>query len=164
MGCFYVLEFGGQHTDLIGNRMREMGFDVRYARSDARVSELHDASGIIISGGPKSVGNGYPHDPEIFSADVPVLGICYGMQLISRHLGANIHRRTKEYGDTHVSILDDSDLFYGLGGDGIVWMNHGDSVESIGNFVVTAYTEKGVSAAIRSGNLYGVQFHPEVTH
>ncbi len=164
MGYFYVLEFGGQHTDLIGNRLRDMGFDVRYAKSDAKVSELRDAAGIIISGGPKSVNNGYPHDPALFSSDVPILGICYGMQLISRHLGANIHRRTREYGETHLSILDDSDLFYGLGGDVVVWMNHGDSVESAGNFVVTAYTEKGVPAAMRSGNLYGVQFHPEVTH
>ncbi|MBI2173308.1 MAG: gamma-glutamyl-gamma-aminobutyrate hydrolase family protein [Candidatus Aenigmarchaeota archaeon] len=161
---FYILEFGGQHTDLIGNRLRDMGFDVRYAESDARIPELRDASGIIISGGPKSVSNGYPHDPALFSSRVPVLGICYGMQLLGKHLGAGIHRRTREYGETRMSILDDSDLFHGLGSDGIVWMNHGDSVTHDGDFTTLAMTEKGVPAAMRSGNLYGVQFHPEVTH
>ncbi|MBI2579528.1 MAG: gamma-glutamyl-gamma-aminobutyrate hydrolase family protein, partial [Candidatus Aenigmarchaeota archaeon] len=164
MGFIYILEFGGQHTDLIGNRLRDMGFGVRYAESDAIVSGLQDAAGIIISGGPKSVNNGYPHDPELFSAGVPVLGICYGMQLLGKHLGAGIHRRTREYGETRMSIRDNSDLFHGLGSDDIVWMNHGDSITHDGDFSILAVTKKDVPGAIKSGSRYGVQFHPEVTH
>src|SRR3989344_1751585 len=164
MGYFYILEFGGQHTDLIGNRLCDMGFGVRYVASDARVSGLQDASGIIISGGPKSVSNGYLHDPGLFSAGVPVLGICYGMQLLGNHLGADIHRRTMEYGETRLSIRNHDDLFSGLGSDEIVWMNHGDSITHGGDFAVLAVTKKGVPGAIKSGSRYGVQFHPEVTH
>ncbi|MDI6722892.1 MAG: gamma-glutamyl-gamma-aminobutyrate hydrolase family protein, partial [Candidatus Aenigmarchaeota archaeon] len=165
MGHIYTLEFGGQHTDLIGNRLEEMGFSIRYAPSDVKISGL-DASGIIISGGPKSVNDAdkYPHDPNLFKMQMPILGICYGMQLLGKNLGAEIHKKTREYGETRLRIHSNGAIFHGLGDEEIVWMNHGDSITTNSNFAVLAYTEKGVPAAIKSGNRYGVQFHPEVTH
>ncbi len=168
MGYIYVLEFGGQHTDLICNRLEEMGFDVAYADSDTKISDMRDAAGIILSGGPKSVTDpdSFRYDPEIFSSGINVLGICYGMQLLGKHLGSYIHRKTREYGETLLRIIEEDQLFYGLPKEEIVWMNHGDSITPDGNFTVLGYTEKGVPAAIRSsdGKYRGVQFHPEVTH
>ena len=166
MAYFYILEFGGQHTDLIGNRLEEIGFDVKYASSDKKVSEMQDAAGIILSGGPKSANDGFPYDEKLFDASIPVLGICYGMQLLGKNLGANIHRKTREYGETKISIINPDTLFDDLKKEEIVWMNHGDSITEKEDFEILAYTEKGVPAAIKSrqGPYYGVQFHPEVTH
>jgi len=121
----YVLEFGGQHTDLIGNRMEEMGFPVKYAPSDVKISDLDDADGIILSGGPKSIqdNDAYAFDPTIFHSRTPLLGICYGMQLLGRHLGADIHRRTREYGETLFYPREFDELLTGLSPKEIVWMN-----------------------------------------
>src|SRR3989344_6275101 len=160
MAYFYILEFGGQHTDLIGNRLEEIGFDVKYASSDKKVSEMQDAAGIILSGGPKSANDGFPYDEKLFDASIPVLGICYGMQLLGKNLGANIHRKTREYGETKISIINPDTLFDDLKKEEIVWMNHGDSITEKKYFKTLASTEKGVPAAIKSGNAYGVQFHP----
>src|SRR3989338_3011567 len=166
--AIYVLEFGGQHTDLIGNRMEEMGFPVKYAPSDVKISDLDDADGIILSGGPKSIqdNDAYAFDPTIFHSRTPLLGICYGMQLLGRHLGADIHRRTREYGETLFYPREFDELLTGLSPKEIVWMNHGDSINEWGIFTVTGYTQKNVPASIASIQYphFGVQFHPEVTH
>src|SRR3989338_2678775 len=164
-----ILEFGGQHTDLIGNRLQEMGYRVRYCPSNVSLSELHDVSGIILSGGPRSVyeSDSFSYDPEIFQQRrIPVLGICYGMQLIAQESGGKVSRGGREYGETRLHLTRLHPLFTGFSNEETVWMNHGDSVDGNGNYVVLALTGKNVPAAIAasSGPYCGVQFHPEVTH
>ena len=166
---FYILEFGGQHTDLIGNRLSEMGFPVTYADSDVKFSDITDASGIILSGGPKNLtsSDAYPYDPELFRQEkVPVLGICFGMQLASHAYGSRLHRQAREYGEAQFRLVQQNELFDQIPGGFNVWMNHGDSIVPNRNMTVLGYTEKGVAAAVKINNkpYYGVQFHPEVTH
>ncbi len=173
MGYIYVLEFGGQHADLIINRLNEIGFrgSIRYEKSDVRLDSLEDPAGIILSGGPKNIsqGDAPKYDPRMFDPSynkIPVLGICYGQQLMARDHGASMHRRTREYGEAVMSLNGHQDpLLEGFTPTEIVWMNHGDSVGE-GDFQILAYTGKGVPAVIRSniGPYRGVQFHPEVTH
>ena len=164
-----VLEFGGQHTDLIGNALEEMGYIVKYYPSSVPFSELQGVSAVILSGGPKSVyqRDTYRYDPEIFrQRRVPVLGICYGMQVLAKELGGNVHRGVREYGETRLILRQQHSLFDGFSDREIVWMNHGDSADGNGDYDVLAVTGRDVvgATAARRWPYLGVQFHPEVTH
>jgi GMP synthase (glutamine-hydrolysing) len=170
-----VLDFGSQYAQLIARRVREQHVYceiVRHNITAARVRELAPR-GIVLSGGPASVyADGAPQcDPAIFDLDIPVLGICYGMQLICQALGGRVQSHpVREYGRAHCHVLptkESDDLFAGVPRDTEVWMSHGDQVQIISDqFVPLASTETCPLAAVkhRGRALYGLQFHPEVTH
>jgi len=167
-----VLDFGSQYAQLIARRVREQNVYCEILRHDITADRLRQIAprGIILSGGPSSVYEaGAPRcDPELFRLGIPVLGICYGMQLACDALGGRVeHTPNREYGRATCHIIDGSDLFAGLPDSTDVWMSHGDQVSGIGNnFSVLAKTSTCPYAAIRHRELpvYGMQFHPEVTH
>ena len=167
-----VLDFGGQYSHLITRRIRECEVYSELLPFTIRPEEILrlNAKGIVLSGGPASVyDNAAPKcDPEVFRLGVPVLGICYGLQLMVELLGGHVkatHRH--EYGKTALKIRDSSDLFTGLREETISWMSHGDYAETLPKgFEVIATSDNCPTAAIRNAStkLYGVQFHPEVAH
>ncbi len=168
-----VIDFGGQYSQLIARRIREADIHSLLLPHDTPVDELKDLEpkGVILSGGPASVyGEGAPTvDEGLFSLDVPVLGICYGMQLMSHLLpGGDVEKADKcEYGRATVTLDTGTALFRGVTGQTECWMSHGDRVESVPDeFVVAGETENAPVAAMADERrfLYGVQFHPEVTH
>jgi GMP synthase (glutamine-hydrolysing) len=167
-----VLDFGGQYSHLITRRIRECEVYselVPYTTSAKDLLKL-GAKGIVLSGGPASVyDEGAPKcDPEIFRLYIPVLGICYGLQLMAQMLGGQVratHRH--EYGKTLLEIKDRSDLFRGIKSNIVSWMSHGDYAETLPkDFDIIGSSENCATAAVRdhSRRLYGVQFHPEVAH
>ena len=167
-----VLDFGAQYTQLIARRIRECRVYCEILPSDTPLEAILSRKpvGIVFSGGPSSCYEpGAPLvDPAIYSSGVPVLGICYGMQLMARQLGgAVVPADKREYGKTPLDVDDDTDLFRGLNRELVCWMSHGDSVEKPPpGFKVTAHTPAVPVAAIAdtSRKLFGVQFHPEVVH
>ena len=170
-----VLDFGSQYAQLIARRVREQHVYCEIVRHDitaARIRELAPR-GIILSGGPASVyTDGAPQcDPALFDLDIPVLGICYGMQLMSQALGGRVQsHEVREYGRAHCSIEEGDEaesLFAGVPRDTEVWMSHGDQVDTVaGDFIPLARTASCPHAAVkhRTRPLFGLQFHPEVTH
>lgn len=167
MGRFAILEFGGQHTDLIGNVFRSMGHHVDYLKSSTPVSQLGPYDGIVLSGGPKSVNDpdAYPYDRRIFTTDEPPrLGDCYGMQLQALSLGSEVRPGLREYGESRLTVIKDHLLFAGLPREMTVWNNHGDGVATAGDFDILAYSDRRIIAAISKGKNVAVQFHPELTH
>ena len=167
-----ILDFGSQYAQLIARRVREQHTYceiVRHTISAERVREVAPR-GIILSGGPASVyETGAPRcDPELFHLGIPVLGICYGMQLACEALGGKVTSSpAREYGRAEVTIKSHADLFAGLPEAMIVWMSHGDQVTSVSDeFIPLARTDTCPIAAVRHRTLrvYGLQFHPEVTH
>ena len=167
-----VLDFGGQYTQLIARRVRECKVYCEILSYDTPLSEILAITpkAIILSGGPSSVySDGAPDAPEgIFECGVPILGICYGTQLMAHRLGGKVSPgQSKEYGKTSLSITNKSGLLKDLGDDLTCWMSHGDLVESAPKgFTVTAQTPHTPVAAMENvpAKLYGVQFHPEVVH
>jgi len=167
-----ILDFGAQYAQLIARRVREAGAFSMLAAPGTPIEQLRALSpkGIILSGGPGSVSEaGAPRcDERLFELGVPVLGICYGMQLGCQVLGCRVDQtRAREYGRAKLSIRDQSDLLSGLPADTAVWMSHGDQVKNLGEaFDILASTPTCPYAAVRHKRLpfYGVQFHPEVTH
>src|SRR5687768_11892151 len=168
-----VLDFGGQYTQLIARRVREQGVFSELLRPDISVDELRakkNVKGIILSGGPSSVYEpGAPKsDPRIFETDLPILGICYGMQLGAHVLGGQVKpSRAREFGRAKLRVTSDDPLLRGMPKDTTVWMSHGDQVFELPNdFIPLAATPTCPLAATRhvSRPFYGVQFHPEVTH
>jgi GMP synthase (glutamine-hydrolysing) len=167
-----VLDFGAQYGQLIARRVRECRVYSELLPCDTpldKVLELRP-KGIILSGGQASVydPNAPKYDPKIFELGIPVLGICYGMQLMAHLLGGKVARAEKaEYGRTELRVLDDSDLFAGLNPQLICWMSHSDVVlEPPKGFKVTARTNNAPVAAMSDPQrkLFGVLFHPEVSH
>ncbi|MBI2122800.1 MAG: glutamine-hydrolyzing GMP synthase, partial [Armatimonadetes bacterium] len=167
-----VLDFGAQYAQLIARRVRESRVRSVILPHDTPVDELLalQPKGMILSGGPASVyEEGAPRgDPRLFSGRVPVLGICYGMQLMAHALGGRTaaagHRA---YGRTRLFVDDRGDLFAGLESRLLCWMSHGDSVVQLPEgFTSIARTDGNAIAAMadRRRRLYGLQFHPEVTH
>ena len=165
-----VLDFGGQYSHLITRRIRDLSVYAELLPYDtpSHEIELLNPSGIILTGGPSSVydDNSPKPDSKIFDLNIPILGICYGLQIIVDAMGGSINRTNKrEYGKATLSILSDQKLFYGIDSTTDVWMSHGDATKILpDNFKSIASTDNSPYAAICSNNLYGVQFHPEVTH
>ncbi len=167
-----IFDFGSQYGQLIARRVRELNVFcqiVRYDLSAERVRELHP-SGIIFSGGPSSVYEaGAPRcDPGLFDLDIPVLGICYGMQLACQILGSKVTPApSREFGRAQCRIQERDGLFGGVPEETTVWMSHGDQVQGVNSdFVPLAATETCPVAAVRhrSRPVFGLQFHPEVSH
>jgi len=167
-----VFDFGSQYAQLIARRVREQSVYCEIVRHDvtaARVRELNP-KGIILSGGPASVyERGAPHcDPAIFDLGIPVLGICYGMQLVCEALGGQVESApAREYGRAHIQVLSHADLFQSVADESEVWMSHGDQVTRVSSdFLPLAKTTTCPIAAVKHKRLpiYGLQFHPEVTH
>jgi GMP synthase (glutamine-hydrolysing) len=166
-----VLDYGSQYSQLIARRVREAHVYCELLPGNTPWAELErrEPAGLILSGGPASVyEEGAPQvDPEALRAGVPVLGICYGMQLIAHHLGGKVDPgHAREYGPAVVAVREPDALFEGLSSELPVWMSHGDHVSKLppgfhafatsGNSPIAAFTDgKGV---------YGIQFHPEVVH
>jgi GMP synthase (glutamine-hydrolysing) len=168
-----ILDYGSQYTRLITRRLRDLGaFGLVYGPT-ATAAEIQgaDLRGIVLSGGPKSVLEaGAPDlDPAILELGVPILGVCYGQQLLARNAGGVIHRSAhREYGKAAIQVQGaDSVLFHGLDPEQQVWMSHGDHVEQApAGFTVTAKTPGVPVAAMENLALrrFAIQFHPEVTH
>ncbi len=169
-----VLDFGSQTTQLIARRVRELHVysEIRPCTASLEEIKAFAPKGIILSGGPASVyDKEAPQVPrELLDLGVPVLGICYGMQLMAYLLGGKVeHSQKREYGPAELTILDHKDLFYGLEPSRRyrVWMSHGDRVEELPpGFESIAHSDNSPYAAVRHKEkpLFGVQFHPEVAH
>src|SRR5687768_5235620 len=169
-----IFDFGSQFGQLIARRVRELNVFCQVVRHDipaSRVKELNP-KGIIFSGGPMSVYEpGAPLcDPKVFDLGVPVLGICYGMQVVCHFLGSGAvggGAHTREYARATLTVTDPNTLFRRYPTESTVWMSHGDQVQSVsGDFVTLATTETCPIAAVkhRTRPVFGIQFHPEVSH
>lgn len=167
-----ILDFGSQYTQLIARRVREQQVYCRIERSEITADSIKEsgAKAIVLSGGPNSTfEEGAPQiDPAIFDLDIPILGVCYGLQLAARHFGGSVEPgKTREYGPMGIDFPTESLLFQDVEPNTQVWMSHGDHVASVAeNFEVIAQSGNGLIAGIahRSKPIYGVQFHPEVNH
>jgi GMP synthase (glutamine-hydrolysing) len=167
-----VLDFGSQYAQLIARRVRQQKVYCEIVRHDITAERIRQLAprGLILSGGPSSVyESGAPRcDPAIFELGLPVLGICYGMQLACEALGGRVESApAREYGRAHCRITDDTELLAGLPPEIEVWMSHGDQVTGVSaDFLPLAATDTCPFAAVRHRRLpiYGLQFHPEVTH
>lgn len=165
-----ILDFGGQYAHLIGTRLRKLGTFSEIKDTDTPSSELKNSNGIILSGGPQSVydQNSPTVDPKIFELGIPILGICYGHQLMSHLLGGKVEAgKVKEYGLAKIKKNQDSPLFTNIDFPTVVWMSHGDEVVKYADgFELIASSQDCEHAAIanETKKFYGVQFHPEVTH
>src|SRR6058998_1268659 len=163
-----ILDFGSQYTQLIGRRIRETNVYSEIVPFDTPLAAIEQQSpkGIVLSGGPDSVyEKGAPAvDPRLFQLGIPVLGVCYGMQLIGKELGGRVEPASRrEYGSRELQSANPSSLLNCMRR---VWMSHGDRIlEPPPGFQVTARTESTI-AAMENPNrkIFGVQFHPEVTH
>ena len=165
-----VLDFGGQYTHLIANRIRRLRVYSEIVSPEGDSDRLRNFKGLILSGGPSSV---YDADqpgfnPNLFDLGIPVLGLCYGHHLMAQTLGGLVRPgRTKEYGAAQLDIREKTGILEGLDDAETVWMSHGDYVaQAPPGFRVTGSTASCAIAAMGDPerNLYGLQFHPEVTH
>jgi GMP synthase (glutamine-hydrolysing) len=171
-GTVAVLDFGSQFAQLIARRVRELHVYSELLPHDTPLDALiaRGVKAVILSGGPNSVyDEGAPKpDPAIWSGRLPVLGICYGAQLMASELGGHVQSTSKrEYGPATVTIDSEDGLFSGLDRTQPVWMSHGDSITELPHgFHGTAQTDSSPYAGLNdeSRNLYGIQFHPEVAH
>ena len=167
-----ILDFGAQYTQLIARRIREQNVFSAVLPCTASLEEIqaYKPIGIVLSGGPCSVydADAPPADPKVLDMGLPVLGICYGLQFITHHLGGKVRAADKrEYGHAEVRIVDDKNaLFEGLPADLTVWMSHGDeALELPLGFHLTAKTANAVAGiANPERRIWAVQFHPEVHH
>ena len=166
-----VLDFGSQYTQLIARRIREAGVYseiVPYSLSWEEIKQRHP-KGIVLSGGPQSVfESDSPHpDPDLYEFSGPLLGICYGMQLLTHHFGGVVApSNRREYGRAPLQKMQDSPLLDGLPQEIEVWMSHADRIEQVPeHFKVIAQSDSAPGALQHSTrNIYGLQFHPEVVH
>ena len=170
-----VLDFGGQYNQLIARRVRECGVycEVKPYTTSLDAIRAMDPIGIIFTGGPNSVYDpASPQaDPGLFSLGVPILGICYGCQLIAHNLGGRVTAATadsaREYGKTETYFDTACKLFKGLPAQGVTWMSHGDYMEKVPEgFTLVAHSDACPNVAIcdEARGFYGVQYHPEVNH
>ena len=167
-----VLDFGGQYNQLIARRVRDLNVYCELKPCTISIEKIREMNpkGIIFTGGPNSVyDEKAPHiDPEIFNLNIPILGICYGCQLIAYTLGGEVkHAETREYGKQQAKLDASSKLFKGLKASSQVWMSHTDYIDRIPDgFKVVATTKTCPVAAMenKERKIYGVQYHPEVVH
>ncbi|OSH42262.1 GMP synthase [Enterococcus faecalis] len=167
-----VLDFGSQFNQLITRRIREFGVFSELLSHRTTAEEIRKIApkGIIFSGGPNSVydKDAFSIDPEIYELGIPILGICYGMQLMTHNLGGKVEpAANREYGKAELEILGDTTLFQGTPAKQTVWMSHGDLVTEIApGFKKVGTSNDCPIASIEDANrkFYGVQFHPEVRH
>ncbi len=167
-----ILDFGSQYTQLIARRIRELNIFSEILPFNATVEEIkkHNPKGIIFSGGPASVyqPDAPKPDERVYQLGLPILGICYGLQVITDYFGGKVVKADRhEYGKAELEILDNSDLFSGLPNKIDVWMSHGDKVVELPKgFEPIAKTENSPFASVRDKKrkIWGVQFHPEVSH
>ena len=170
-----VLDFGGQYNQLIARRVRECGVYCEVKPYTTPLADLLAMKpiGFIFTGGPNSVYlEDAPHvDPALFDAGVPVLGICYGCQLIAHHLGGKVvaanGATAREYGKTETFFDTNCKLFKGLPEKSVTWMSHGDYMEKVPEgFSLVAHSDACPNVAIcdETRGFYGVQYHPEVNH
>ena len=167
-----VLDFGGQYNQLIARRVRDLGVYCEvhpYQKAMEKIRELSPI-GIIFTGGPNSVYEpGAPRvDPAVFGLGIPILGLCYGLQMMSHSLGGEVtSAETREFGKTPVHYDTESPLFQGLPQEAVCWMSHVDYVSRLPEgFTAICHTAATANAGIqcKEKKLYGVQFHPEVEH
>ena len=167
-----VVDFGAQYAQLIARRVREANVYSEIVHHDITAEKIAklDPAAIILSGGPSSVyEEGSPQlDPAILELGIPVLGICYGFQILAKNLGGKVDKTgKKEYGATDLAVLEGGTLLEGQPNLQVCWMSHGDQVvEAPEGFTVLASTETTPVAAFESAErkIYGVQWHPEVKH
>ncbi|VAX23474.1 GMP synthase [glutamine-hydrolyzing], amidotransferase subunit / GMP synthase [glutamine-hydrolyzing], ATP pyrophosphatase subunit [hydrothermal vent metagenome] len=167
-----ILDFGSQYTQLIARRVRELKVycEIHPFHIGLDTIASFGAGGIILSGGPSNVSepDAPTIDPAIFDLGTPILGICYGMQLMTSLLGGDVgESKTREYGYARMQCDGSSPLFHGLTDEQDVWMSHGDRIESApGGFTRIGHTKNSGVAAMeqKEKRLYGIQFHPEVAH
>ncbi|BCB97192.1 GMP synthase [glutamine-hydrolyzing] [Dissulfurispira thermophila] len=167
-----VLDFGSQYTQLIARRIRESKVYSEIFPFNASIEKIKsfNPKGIILSGGPSSVyDKGAPlPDTEVFKLGLPILGICYGMQLMAHCLGGRVAKAVKrEYGKAELIVDDDADIFKKVSSRTRVWMSHGDKIERLPvGFYVIGHTDNSPIAAMANKNkrFYALQFHPEVVH
>ena len=165
-----VLDFGGQYAHLITNRIRRLQVYAEIGSPEAEMEELANADGIILSGGPSSVyaADSPAYNPRLFALDRPMLGLCYGHQLICQQLGGTVERGdTMEFGAAHLRVRAARGVLAGLEERERVWMSHRDTVKvPPEGFAVLGETDDCPVAAMgdEGRKMYGLQFHPEVTH
>ncbi len=167
-----IIDFGSQYNQLIARRVREQHVYCQIEPPDIELPKIKSLSpeGIILSGGPASIyeKNSPKVDLQIFNLNIPILGICYGMQHMIHSLGGKIESTSKrEYGLAELKILDKKSIFYGINMETPCWMSHGDSTSGLPeDFKITASTENTKIAAVENvkKKFYGLQFHPEVAH
>ncbi|EEP61423.1 glutamine-hydrolyzing GMP synthase [Sulfurihydrogenibium yellowstonense] len=167
-----ILDFGSQYTQLIARRIRELNVYSEILQFNASVEEIlkHNPKGMIFSGGPASVyePDAPKPDEKVYDLGLPILGICYGLQLITHHFGGEVIKADKhEYGKAELEVLDHEDLFYNIPHYTQVWMSHADKVVKLPEgFEVIGRTFNAPFAAVRNKEkkIWGVQFHPEVSH
>ncbi len=165
-----ILDFGSQFNQLIGRRIREMEVYSEIIPYNTPLEEIlaKNPVGIILSGGPSSVNAPDAHlvDKALFDAGIPILGICYGMQLTAHLLGGKVSKGVKgEYGKSEFEILRSNPLFIGVSRKSTVWMSHFDEVEEVPEgFEISGRSDVIAAMANEKKNIFTVQFHPEVTH
>jgi len=167
-----ILDFGSQYTQLIARRIREFNVYCEILPFNTKIDTIISKTpkGIILSGGPSSVYDKHaPYcDPQVFELNIPVLGICYGLQLIAKHFGGYVTKsKHREYGLAEMSVMKQKYLFEGLPRKFNVWMSHGDKIQELPkDFISFSKTQNSLYAGIVNfkKNIYAVQFHPEVKH
>ncbi len=168
-----ILDYGSQYTQLIARRIREQHVycEIHPFNKSLQHFKNNPPSGIVLSGGPNSVND--EEAPElninILSADVPVLGVCYGLQLLANHAipGSVEKAERREFGRSELIVDSDKDLLKGIPKETVVWMSHGDHIQNLSDeYEIIGHTDNAKVAAVRHKNkpIYGVQFHPEVVH
>jgi len=164
-----IIDFGSQYTHLITRRIRQLGVLANIYPTDVKAKDLKGIKGLILSGGPNSVHDktAIKYDKKLFDLNVPILGLCYGHQLIAHHFGGKVKPgKIKEYGFANLKISKQTKLFKNVA-SGKIWMSHGDSVSVLPpGFITSGKTSDCLIAAMANikKDIYGLQFHPEVTH
>ena len=167
-----VLDYGSQYTQLIARRIRELNVFSEICPHDITIDRIKEINpnAIILSGGPMSVysDDAYKLNFEIIDLKLPILGICYGMQILMKNLGAEVvSSNVREYGRMKIKVSNNDNLFKNIKNDTSVWMSHGDKIDTYdSNWISLANSNNGILAAVKHKTklIYGVQFHPEVNH